>query len=382
MKILHLMLASFYIDNYTYQENLLPKYHKKNGYDVEIVASLFTFDENGKGKWLPERRSYINENGIPVTRLEFKKTLFARRTRRYNGLMDELIRIQPDIIFIHGVQFSDIDVVVKYLNNHKNTQVFVDNHADFLNSGRNWFSKHVQHEIIWRYYAQMINPYVKRFYGVLPVRVDFLRDVYKLPKEKIELLIMGVDDEQVDRVINSEVRGSFRKKYHIHDEDFLIVTGGKLDRKKNTVELITAVKWLSERSIKLIIFGSVDPEIKDELTSLCDGKQIQYIGWMNTEQSYEALSSAELVIFPGLHSVYWEETAGLGIPMLIRKLPGINHIDMGGNVKYMSSGTSNDIYTSILNIIDHPDIYKKMKEKAFEARKSFSYKEIAKRSIR
>ena len=44
MKILHLMLACFYIDKYSYQENYLPKYHKKQGHDVEIIASLFTFE--------------------------------------------------------------------------------------------------------------------------------------------------------------------------------------------------------------------------------------------------------------------------------------------------------------------------------------------------
>ena len=49
MKIMHLMLSSFYIDNYSYQENLLPKYHKKLGYEVEIVASLFTFAVTGSG---------------------------------------------------------------------------------------------------------------------------------------------------------------------------------------------------------------------------------------------------------------------------------------------------------------------------------------------
>ena len=40
MKILHLMLACFYIDNYSYQENYLPKYHKKQGNDVEIKTEM------------------------------------------------------------------------------------------------------------------------------------------------------------------------------------------------------------------------------------------------------------------------------------------------------------------------------------------------------
>ena len=61
MKILHLMLGCFYIDNYSYQENYLPKYHKMLGNEVEIVASLVSFDENGKSTVLPKADKYTNE---------------------------------------------------------------------------------------------------------------------------------------------------------------------------------------------------------------------------------------------------------------------------------------------------------------------------------
>ena len=148
MRILHVMLANFYIDNYSYQENYLPKYHKVLGHEVEIVASLFTFDKNGKGAWLPETSKYINEYGIPVTRLDFQKLPKARRFRWYVGLQKELDRFAPELIFIHGVQFMDISVVADYCKAHPEVQVFADNHSDFSNSATNWLSKNVLHKII------------------------------------------------------------------------------------------------------------------------------------------------------------------------------------------------------------------------------------------
>ena len=48
MRILHLCLANFYIDNYSYQENMLPKYHKMMGHYVSVIASKVSFDENGE----------------------------------------------------------------------------------------------------------------------------------------------------------------------------------------------------------------------------------------------------------------------------------------------------------------------------------------------
>jgi hypothetical protein len=45
MKVVHLCLGCFYIDNYSYQENMLPKYHKLAGHEVSVVASLVSFDK-------------------------------------------------------------------------------------------------------------------------------------------------------------------------------------------------------------------------------------------------------------------------------------------------------------------------------------------------
>lgn len=113
-KVLHLCLASFYIDNYSYQENMLPKFHKKLGLDVEIIASLVSFDSSGKPSVLDKEGKYINEYGIPVTRLGYKKTVINRILRRYNGTYDAIKKSNPDIIFIHGCQFMDIKYIKKY----------------------------------------------------------------------------------------------------------------------------------------------------------------------------------------------------------------------------------------------------------------------------
>ena len=89
------------------------------------------------------------------------------------------------------------------------------------------------HKIIWRKFAHLIEPYTTKFYGVLPARVDFLKNVYKLPEEKVELLVMGADDEKVKEAKNPNVKKEIRKKYNIKPGDFLIVTGGKIDYAKS-----------------------------------------------------------------------------------------------------------------------------------------------------
>ena len=380
MKILHLMLACFYIDNYSYQENLLPKYHKKAGNEVEIIASLFTFDENGNGKWLDGPSKYENEHGIPVTRLSFKKCKFSKTLRKYDGLYGELERVNPDVIFIHGVQFSDISIVVKYLKKHKKVKVYVDNHADFSNSAKSFVSKNIQHKILWRYYAHKIEPFVTKFYGVLPARVDFLKNIYKLPENKIELLVMGADDEAVQSASKPEIRAEIRKKYDIADDDFLIIYGGKTDNyKKQVFLLMDAVNKINNPKLKLIIFGSVIPELKEEIEKRCSDR-VKYIGWVLAADSYDYFAAADLAVFPGRHSVFWEQVAGQGIPLLVKKWNGTTHVNCGGNVRFLTQDSASEIEEAIKEIVLE-DNYKAIKKCAQEAAHIFMYSDIAARSV-
>ncbi|WP_099354715.1 glycosyltransferase family 4 protein [Fredinandcohnia onubensis] len=383
MKILHLCLASFYVDNYSYQENMLPKYHKLLGLEVEIIASLVSFDENGKSCLLENSSQYVNEHGIPVTRLEYKKSLESRRLRRYVGTFEAISSAKPDIIFIHGCQFLDILQVVKYVKKNPNVLIYVDNHADFSNSATNWLSKNILHKIIWKKCAKLIEPFTEKFYGVLPARVDFLKNVYSLPKEKVELLVMGADNEKIEEAKNPSIKSKIRNQYNILPTDFLIITGGKIDKaKKQTILLMQAIKKIDNPNVKLIVFGSIIEELKEEVFNLIDGEKIQYIGWLKGEDSYKYFASADLAVFPGRHSVYWEQVVGLGIPAIFKKWDGTSHVDIGGNCSFLFNDSVEEIKKNIDLLLNDKDKYLDMKSIAEKkGMQEFSYLDIAKRSI-
>lgn len=381
MEITHLILANFYIDNYSYQENMLPKFHSLLGHTVEIIASLQSFDENGERCYFAHRETYKNEHGLSVTRLDYQFPVKVnRKMKRFVGLKTALEAAEPDVLFIHGCQFLDIDIVVKYLKTHKDVTVYVDNHADFSNSARNWTSLHILHKVIWKRCAHMILPYAKKFYGVLPARVDFLKNVYGLPANKVELLIMGADDSKVKEAQDPALKSSLRHQYGVEDDDFLIVTGGKIDKaKQQTLLLMEAVQQLSQNDakIKLLVFGSVIPEMKDAVVAK-QSKNVQYIGWVNSEDTYKYFGMADLACFPGRHSVFWEQVAGMGIPMLVKHWDGTTHVDMGGNVVFLYEDSAEEIEEKITQIREN---YAVMKEVAEVCAPNFLYSKIAEKSL-
>lgn len=382
MRITHLCLACFFPDGYSYQENMLPKFHKLQGHEVSVIASLQTFDKNGNVSYMDKASEYQNEYNIPVIRLDYRKPdKVYKKLKKFYGLKEALEKTNPELLFIHGCQFLDIDIVINYLKKYPETIVYVDNHADFSNSATNWLSKNILHKVLWRSMAQLIEPYIKIFYGVLPARVDFLVNMYKLPKEKCKLLVMGSDDELVIEAQKPETSKKIREKYNVKEDDFLIMTGGKIDLfKTQTLLLMQAVKNINNSKVKLIVFGSVAPELREKIEELSDGTLVQYIGWIEANDSYQMFAAADLVMFPGRHSVFWEQVVGQGIPMVVKHWDGTTHVDCGGNVEFLYKDSEDEIRTKIEEIV-FTDKYLEMKKAAEKAKVHFMYSEIAKKSI-
>lgn len=383
MRLVHICLCGPYSDGFTYQENLLSKYHKKNGYDTSIIASKWAWDNKGNIKFI-EKSDYLNEHGIRVIRLRNKSNQnINSKFKKFEDLYEKLDELSPDILFIHGSQFIDIKTIVKYLKKHRQIIVYVDNHNDFSNSAKNWISKNILHKIIWRHYTQMINPYVKKFYGVLPSRVDFIRDIYNISENKIELLLMGADDDQIKRVNNSKNSNELKKELNIKKDELVIITGGKIDKYKLEIFNLISIFNLEEfKNLRLIIFGSIEEELKESFNEkISKSNNCIYLGWLKTDQIYDFLSIADLAIYPGRHSVLWEETVGMGIPLIVKKWNRTEHVDFGGNCLFLNDGTEEEIKQLILFVLKDRNL-EKMKLIANSIEKDkFNYKQIAKISI-
>lgn len=382
MKIVHICLCGPVTDGWNYQDNMLTKFHKKMGNEVTIITSQSIYNQHGKLTKL-KHSNYKNNDGVKVIRLE---QILGRdvtsKLKIYKGLFKSIEEEQPDILFIHGINFLDIITIKKYLSKNNKVKVFVDNHSDFSNSATNWISLNLLHKIIWRQMAKIIEPYTSKFYGVMPSRVDFLINIYKTPIKKTELLVMGADDEKIAEVQNDRLINDLRKKYNIKENDFLIVTGGKIDEAKTqTLLLMEAIIKINRDDVKLIIFGSVEESLKEKFMNLCNHNNIQYIGWIASNESYKYFDMADLVVFPGRHSVFWEQVVAQEKPMICKYWEGTTHVDLGGNVIFINEDSVEEMYNMLLSLIDRNEKYLNMLDASKKVGKKFLYSNIAKISI-
>jgi glycosyltransferase involved in cell wall biosynthesis len=349
---------------------------------VAILASTETYIGTELGYLEPS--SYKTKDGIPVTRIPYVTWLphfLAKKLRIYNRVGKVVKSFTPDIIFIHDCQFISIKEIAGYARKHPNIRIYVDGHTDFINSGKNWLSKNILHKLVYKWCAKKIEPYTRKFYGVLPVRVDFYKDVYGIADEKIELLPLGADHTVVDLSKRDEIRAAIRKELNIRDTDFVIVTGGKIDRRKNIHLLMKAVNDLHVNDMKLIIFGTPTKDMKDEIEELISSPYIKYIGWIESQKTYDYLLAADVAIFPGTHSVLWEQAVGVGLPCVFKRWEGIQHVDLDGNCLFIDDGLS-ELIGKIMLLYENTDLMSNMKKISLDRGvKDFSYFEIAKKAI-
>lgn len=379
MKVVHVIIANFYKEGYGYQENILPVKHMELGFETYVVT---TNDEHPLGT------HYINDEGLDVTCLPQNDSLLTRVRylslflKKTKYLYEYLDRISPDIIFVHGLQAIDSLVVCKWCKKHPNVKLYVDQHADYYNTPITKFSTRIYYKIVFGYIAKQLSKFAIKFWGVTPWRVDYLQKVYGVNPTKTGLLVMGGDEKLVDWEHRECIRKDIRLKYNIPDDAFVVITGGKIDITKNIHLLIESAGRLKNNKVFLLVFGSLTDEMKDYCMPLFKDN-IKYLGWIDSKDVYPYFLSADLAVFPGTHSVLWEQSISCGIPGIFKDWDGgFSHVDCGGNAILLKDISVDILTTEIEKLIKQPTTYKEMRSASENlARKEFSYIEIAKKSI-
>lgn len=386
MKILHLCLSSFYIENFGYQENLIPKYNKLDGHDVTILASTFNYNErNGEAEWL-EEKSYFNSHGIKVIRVDFKYPISKKindKLKIYKDTYKILESEKPDIIFVHGIQFLDLKQVVKYKKKHPECKVVADNHAAYINSAQNFFSKHILHKLIYKKAIQESVPHIDKYFMIAPGCKSLAKQLYQLPEEKMEYLFLGADTANINLEHQKEISKTTRLKLNINEKDFVYITGGKLNRGKKTEELINSFKKIKGKDLKLIIFGVFSDDIKRDMLELIKtDERIKYIGWLQGEAVYDYFLASNVAIFPGTKSALWEQAICSGLPLICKRWPGMEYVDVGGNCIFLNKDNLKEIEESMNFVRKNIDKYETMKEIAETiGYETFSYEKIARQAL-
>jgi hypothetical protein len=384
---MHCCLAAFYIDDFSYQENILPRIHRELGHDVEILASTETYLDRIRLAYT-NSSMYRSRDGIRVTRLPYVRWIPAklvRKLRIYNGLAKELERFSPNVVFLHDCQFLSVIEVEAYARK-TGAIVYVDSHTDHVNSGRSFLSRYVLHGMIYRWCARRIDRVTRWFYATLPVRADFLCEVYGLPASKIRLLPFGADDSRIRDENRADVRACIRAQLSIGADELVFVTGGKIDSRKAIHVLADGFMRLSDEgklpNTKLVIFGKPEPGLMPILKAAMQHPAVRWVDWVDAKDIFRYFWAGDIAFFPGTHSVLWEEAIGLGVGCVFKRWPGMEHLDIGGNCLFIDETTVGSVQAVMLELHQDGTMRNILQRAALNCGpRVFSYSRIARYAI-
>ncbi len=378
MKIVHIEISAPFIDGWGYQENLLPEYLQKEGVENYIIASANIFPKYLKKEIVDEIKAkgdnYLHE-GIVVRRIPIKKIstsfLFT------SNLMEVLEDIQPDVIFHHNFNCTSMPVSARYARKH-NISMLCDNHADSINMSRNRIWVWFYYKFLIRLSCQLYKKQLFKVYGVTHSRCDFIYNYYGLSQEKIDFLPIGADVDLADSISSIP---DLRLKYGYDDQDFIVVSGGKMGKGKGTDKLICAVKELSSHypQLKLVLFG----KFEDSTTSIQASNNgcITNHGWCNRTKTLEMLKMSDVACWPIHHTTLIEDAIAVCTPIINRKTGTSEHL-IEGNGLWIEKGTKDEIKNALLQLLSLDEIERNSVSLACEKMKQIiSYHTIAQKVL-
>lgn len=384
MKIVHLALQAPYNEGWGYQENLLTKYQAQLGHQVTLITTNTENRPGGTFEVVPTC-DYVSPDGFRVVRLEYERKWprsFFSIFKQYKiePLLEE---IKPDFIMVHGLGSFSVLRVAKYLKQNPQCKVIADNHLDY-NIGAPLLAKRVRTALYRkavRWLNKKMQPYYSKVYGVTPWRCEFANEIFGINKQKLDVLPAGADDAKIDFAGRDRIRAEIRQKHNVPEHSFLIVTGGKIDKKKNIHLLMQAVSEMDRTDICLVVFGDPAEEVKPVFEQLAHDQKIRQIGWISADDTYNYFLAADLVFFPGQHSVMWEQTVACGTPCVFRHFHGMHHCDIGGNCRFLYEDNTDAIKVLLEDVLK-PENYAAMYQSAHsEESKKFLYSCLAVQSL-
>jgi hypothetical protein len=378
MKISHLCLSCFYIDNFSYQENILPRQNKQDGHEVQIIASTETYTSDSRLGYLSPGR-YNNEDGIPVVRLGYRKFLphgIMKKLRMHHGVLELLEEFGPDVILFHGLCGWELLSVADYKKRHPQVRVYADSHEDANNSARNVLSRTVLHKIYYRTILNLALPYIRKILCVSLDTMDFVKNTYGIPESVMDFFPLGgiIDSDEEYNKKRTDIRNSLG----LSDQHILIVQAGKMGTKKKILESLRAFQTNKRDNLRLLLIGSFDDRIRDEAQSLVAASEnASYLGWKESRELMDYLCAADVYLQPGSQSAIMQNAICHRCAVILDDVPSHKPFVQGNGWLL----NSNMILSHVMDSISrNPLQLKQMSETSLAiARKLLDYKKLAAR---
>lgn len=183
---------------------------------------------------------------------------------------------------------------------------------------------------------------------------DVIRDVYKIPEEKLSLVPNGHIPTKLHQ--NKERKLDLRLKYGFKTSERIIVFCGRLDSIKGIINLIDAFKVLSNEidNLRLVVIGEGNFKT---CFKFVDGlwNKIVFTGFLEKDKILEFFEMADYGVIPSIHEEFGYvalEMMMSGLPIIANNTTGLKNITENGKYGLLynhDNALGEDGFLSVMN---------------------------------
>jgi glycosyltransferase involved in cell wall biosynthesis len=381
MRIIH--VEDFFHPEAGYQINVLSKYQALQNNEVFIITSEIEripkslTDFFGKDNIKEKDKIFEETNGVKIVRLPIHRYISGRSIYKY-GIKNFINNLKPDILYIHGeASFVGMQYILR--SKSLSYPIVFDSHMLEMAS-KNKFSKLFQF-----FYRTFFTPIIKKMcLKVIRTQDDnYVEKCLGIPLSQAPFISHGTDTKLFKP--DEEVKKTFREKYRLLDDDFVVIYTGKLDEAKGGKFLAEAfkTKFLNKnnKNIVLLVIGNTSGEYGEEIEKLFSQSQNRILRfptqkYIDLPKYYQA---ADLSVFPKQCSLSFYDAQACGLPVISED----NNINVDrlqhNNGLNFKSGDIPDFRNAIIKLLEMDNVeYEQIVDNAQNyVKRNFSYENIA-----
>lgn len=376
-----------------YQEVHLAKAYARLGYTVKVFTSAASVNLGGsinqlsytKGTTIDPKYSY------EITRLpsiSYKSKVFPF------GLKKAVIAFKPDVLVILGVaKIFPLALLNKdFYNTTKIVSVYGDA-KEYLD--RSTFTQKVKTFIHELGYSTIKYPLYKKAikYGhklVLNIPetnqlfMEFLNQKEKLEFDSKKVMLnLGYDPDEYYFNIND--RENIRKELNISNDEIVIVTSTRINKRKNIEQIIKYITQLNKegKSVTYIIVGFLNDDYEKELKLFIENQnfpnKFKCFPFLNSKEIRKIYCASDIGIWLKA-AISIQEAMGTGLPIILENKPSVNHLIINGqNGWYFEKNELEHIIHKAVNDLSLNKFDRELQ--SFDNAKKLSYDVIAKKIL-
>ena len=153
-----------------------------------------------------------------------------------------------------------------------------------------------------------------------------------------------------------------RGQFNFPTDSIIMLHSGKIGILKRTVELLRIFYTNKDKRFRLIIAGSIEDTVKDDITDIIGrDDRIKYIGFVTGERLTELLCGTDLYLQPGTISQTSQTAICCGCPIMFMDCPTNRALFAENGFLLQNLDEIKDVFE---RVSQEPEILKSMSEKS------------------